>query len=352
LIAHARSAKKRAMPDTMRLLRSLDPERAHVAAVRLLSAWSAAGAPMRPRVPRLETRVAGLTFSNPLGLAAGVDKDARAIPGWFALGFGAVEVGTLTPLPQPGNARPRLFRLHEDGAVINRFGFNNGGQAAGIARAAAAKRGGMLGINVGANKDAADRVADYVAGVNAAARVADYVTINVSSPNTPGLRDLQEGAALRDLLAACRAAKDTTPLFLKVAPDLTPAQIDDIARAAIDGGVDALIMGNTTVSRPPLASQHKNEAGGLSGAPLRVLARERLRDFRRATGGALPLVAVGGVDTGAEAYARIAAGASLVQVYTAMVYGGPGLPARILRELDALLRRDGFARVADAVGVG
>jgi len=340
------------MPDTMRLLRSLDPERAHVAAVRLLSAWSAAGAPMRPRVPRLETRVAGLTFSNPLGLAAGVDKDARAIPGWFALGFGAVEVGTLTPLPQPGNAKPRLFRLHEDGAVINRFGFNNGGQTAGITRAAAAKRSGVLGINVGANKDAADRVADYVAGVSAAARVADYVTINVSSPNTPGLRDLQEGAALRDLLAACRAAKDTTPLFLKVAPDLTPAQIDDIARAAIDGGVDALIMGNTTVSRPPLASQHKNEAGGLSGAPLRVLARERLRDFRRATGGALPLVAVGGVDTGAEAYARIRAGASLVQVYTAMVYCGPGLPARILRELDALLRRDGFARVADAVGVG
>jgi dihydroorotate dehydrogenase len=339
------------MPAT-RLLRLIDPERAHTAAVRLLSAWGASGTVLRPRVPRLETHVAGLTFANPLGLAAGVDKDARAIPGWFALGFGAVEVGTLTPLPQPGNAKPRLFRLHEDAAVINRFGFNNGGQAEGIARAGSAKRGGVLGINVGANKDAADRVADYVAGVTAAARVADYVTINISSPNTPGLRDLQEGAALRHLLAACRAAKGATPLFLKVAPDLSPTQIDDIARAAIDGGVDALIMGNTTVSRPALASRHKGETGGLSGAPLRALARERLSDFRRATGGALPLVAVGGIDTGAEAYARIRAGASLVQVYTAMVYGGPGLPARMLRELEALLRRDGFACVADAVGVG
>ncbi|MBW6522605.1 quinone-dependent dihydroorotate dehydrogenase [Sphingomonas sp. RHCKR47] len=340
------------MPDTMRLLRLLDAERAHVAAVRLLSAWGATGAPMRPRVPRLETRVAGLTFANPLGLAAGVDKDARAIPGWFALGFGAVEVGTLTPLPQPGNAKPRLFRLEEDGGVINRFGFNNGGQAAGIARAAAAKRGGVLGINVGANKDAADRVADYVTGVTAAARVADYVTINISSPNTPGLRDLQEGAALRDLLAAAGAAKGATPLFLKVAPDLTPAQIDDVARAAIEGGVDALIMGNTTVSRPALVSRHKGETGGLSGAPLRALARKRLRDFRRATGAELPLIAVGGIDTGAEAYARIRLGASLVQLYSAMVYGGPGLPARILRQLDVLLRRDGFACVADAVGAG
>jgi dihydroorotate dehydrogenase len=345
------TAKKRVMPAT-RLLRLIDPERAHTAAVRLLSAWGASGTVLRPRVPRLETRVAGLTFANPLGLAAGVDKDARAIPGWFALGFGAVEVGTLTPLPQPGNAKPRLFRLHEDAAVINRFGFNNGGQAAGIARAGAAKRSGVLGINVGANKDATDRVADYVAGVTAAARVADYVTINISSPNTPGLRDLQEGAALRDLLAAASTAKRATPLFLKVAPDLSPAQIDDIARAALDGGVDALIMGNTTVSRPSLASRHKGETGGLSGAPLRALARERLADFRRATGGALPLVAVGGVDSGAEAYARIRSGASLVQVYTAMAYGGPGLPARMLRELDALLRCDGFACVADAVGVG
>ncbi|WP_019517055.1 quinone-dependent dihydroorotate dehydrogenase [Sphingomonas sp. Mn802worker] len=338
------------MPNTTRLLHLLDPERAHVAAVRLLAGWAAADAPMRPRVSHLPVRVAGLDFANPLGLAAGVDKDARAIPGWFALGFGMVEVGTLTPLAQSGNPKPRLFRLAEDGAVINRMGFNNGGQTAGIARAAAAKRTGVLGINVGANKDTTDRVADYVTGVTAAARVADYVTINISSPNTPGLRDLQEGAALRDLLAACRSAKGKTPLFLKVAPDLTHAQIDNIARDAIDGGVEALIMGNTTISRPALASRHKNETGGLSGAPLRTLARERLSDFRRATGGALPLVAVGGIDTGAEAYARIRAGASLVQVYSAMVYGGPGLPARILRELDALLRRNGFACVADAIG--
>jgi dihydroorotate dehydrogenase len=262
-----------------------------------------------------------------------------------------VEVGTLTPLPQPGNPKPRLFRLAADRAVINRMGFNNGGQAAGIARAAAAdRRGGMLGINVGANKDATDRIADYVAGVAAAAPVADYVTINVSSPNTPGLRDLQEGPALADLLARCTAAKGATPLFLKVAPDLTPAQIDGIARAVIEHRVDALIVGNTTVSRPSLSSSDAGQAGGLSGAPLRALAAERLRDFRVASGGAVPLVAVGGIDSGAEAYARIRAGASLVQVYSALVYEGPRLARRIVRDLATLLKRDGFASVAEAVG--
>lgn len=331
----------------------LPPEHAHRLALRLAAGWAASGAPLSPSVPRLETRVAGLSFPNPLGLAAGADKDARAVPAWFALGFGAVEVGTLTPLPQPGNARPRMFRLTEDRAVINRLGFNNGGQAAGIARAAAATRTGMLGINVGANKEAAaaDRVvADYVAGVKAAVPVADYVTINISSPNTPGLRDLQRGAALAELLSACDAARGDTPLFLKVAPDQEPDAIDGIVRAAIEHRVDALIVGNTTISRPPLRSAHKDQAGGLSGAPLAALARQRLADFRAASGGALPLVAVGGIDSGAEAYARIRAGASLIQLYSALVFEGPGLPARIVRELDTLLRRDGFASVAEAVG--
>jgi dihydroorotate dehydrogenase len=336
------------------LLFALDAERAHGLTIRLLALRGRIGMAAPKPWPRLRTEVAGLRFANPLGLAAGVDKNGEAIDGFFALGFGAVEIGTLTPLPQPGNPRPRLFRLVEDAGVINRFGFNNGGFPAALPRAIASARAGgtgRLGINVGANKDATDRIADYVAGVTAAAPVADYVTINISSPNTPGLRDLQHGQALRDLLAACAAARGATSLFLKVAPDLDAAAIDDIARAAIDAGIDALIVGNTTVSRPALRSANAGETGGLSGVPLAPLARRTLRAFRDATGGAIPLIAVGGIDSGAEAYARIRAGASLVQLYTAMVYRGPGLARRILADLDALLVRDGFARVADAVGV-
>lgn len=332
---------------------AIDAERAHTLTVRATAAWGSAGAPFGrdPAAwPRLATRVAGLDFPNPVGLAAGVDKDGEAIAGWFGLGFGSVEIGTLTPRPQPGNPHPRLFRLPEDRAVVNRFGFNNGGLTTGIARAAKARRAGVLGINVGANKDSADRIADYAAGVAAAAPVADYLTINISSPNTPGLRDLQTGAALINLLAACRAAKGATPLFLKVAPDLDAAGVDEIARAAIENGVDALIVGNTTVTRPGLRSSHAAEAGGLSGAPLAPLARTRLADFRSATGGAVPLIAVGGIASGAEVYARIRAGASLVQLYTGLVYEGPGLAARMLRDLDALLARDGFSSVAEAVG--
>lgn len=332
---------------------ALDAERAHRLTIRGLAAWGAAGAPGGREVEDavLRTRVAGIDFANPLGLAAGVDKDGEAVTGLHALGFGAVEVGTLTPLPQPGNAKPRLFRLVGDRAVINRMGFNNGGLAAALARLPA-KRRGVLGLNVGANKDASDRVADYVAGVTAAKTVADYVTINVSSPNTPGLRDLQHGSALRDLLAATRAAAGARPLFLKVAPDLEQSAIDDIARAVIDHRLNGLIIGNTTISRPPLGSAHSEETGGLSGAPLRLLARRRLADFRTATSGAIPLIAAGGIDGGAEAYARIRAGASLVQLYSAMVYGGPGLPVSLLRDLAALLRRDGFASVGAAVGTG
>lgn len=332
---------------------ALDAERAHRLTIRSLALWGRLGAPGGRSVSdnRLATRVAGLDFANPLGLAAGVDKDGEAVTGLHALGFGAVEVGTLTPLPQPGNPKPRLFRLVEDEAVINRMGFNNGGLDAALKRLPA-KRAGVLGLNVGANKDAADRIADYVTGVSAAAQVADYVTINVSSPNTPGLRDLQHGSALRDLLAATRAAAGTHPLFLKVAPDLDHAAIDDIAAAVIDHRLDALIIGNTTISRPALVSPNAAEAGGLSGAPLAALARQKLAEFRTATGGAIPLIAVGGIGSGAEAYARIRAGASLVQLYSAMVYAGPGLPVRILKDLAALLRRDGYGSITEAVGAG
>ena len=334
---------------------AIDAERAHRLTVDMLAAWGRLGTPLgrdAGAFPRLATRVAGIGFANPLGLAAGVDKDGEAIAGFFGLGFGAVEIGTLTPRPQPGNPKPRLFRLVEDRGVVNRYGFNNRGLEAGIGRARAAKRGGVLGINVGANKDAVDRVADYRAGVAAAAAVGDYVTINISSPNTPGLRDLQEGAALAELLAACAEVKGATPLWLKVAPDLTAPQADAIARAAIEGGVDALVVGNTTVTRPDLASANAGETGGLSGAPLAPLARAALAMFRGATGAALPLVAVGGIGSGAEAYARIRAGASLVQLYTALVYEGPGLAWRMLGELDALVARDGFTHVAEAVGTG
>jgi dihydroorotate dehydrogenase len=332
------------------LLFALDAERAHALTLKALTVRAKLPTPATKPNPRLATRIGSLAFANPLGVAAGLDKDGVAIDGLFGLGFGAVEMGTLTPLPQPGNPRPRLFRLVADQAVINRMGFNNGGLAAGIARARAARRmTGRLGINVGANKDAADRIADYVAGVDAAAGIADYVTINISSPNTPGLRDLQHGAALDDLLAACTAARGSTPLYLKIAPDLDTAAIDGIVRAAIDNRLDAIIMGNTTISRPPLRSPHADQTGGLSGAPLATLARQRLADVRSASGSGIALIAAGGIDSGAEAYARIRAGASLVQIYSALVFEGPGLARRILADLDACLVHDGFASVADAV---
>ena len=337
-----------------RMLFRLDAERAHGLTIDLLASWGRAGTPFAAAAgdPILASEVAGLTFANPLGLAAGADKDARAVAGFFGLGFGAVEVGTLTPRPQPGNPRPRLFRLIEDRAVINRMGFNNGGIEAALPRIARARRTGVLGVNVGANKDSADRVADYREGVARAAAVADYVTINISSPNTPGLRDLQHGAALAELLAACDAARANTPLFLKVAPDLEPSAIDAIARAAIDHHVDALIVANTTISRPALRSAGAGEAGGLSGAPLGALSRQRLADFRTATGAALPLVSVGGIGDADEAYARIRAGASLVQLYTALVYGGAGLARRITKGLAERLRRDGFTALGEAIGAG
>jgi dihydroorotate dehydrogenase len=330
---------------------ALDAEKAHRLTIRALK-LQPQGRPSPPD-PFLATRVAGIDFPNPVGLAAGFDKDAEVFGAMTGLGFGFVEVGTLTPRPQAGNPRPRLFRLPEDRAVINRMGFNNEGQDAAAARLARRRRGsGIVGVNIGANKDSADRISDYAAGVAAMAPLADYLTVNISSPNTPGLRALQDRGALDELLAAAmeERGKEGPPLFLKVAPDLEPADVDDISAVAMDRRIDALIVSNTTVSRPPLRSRHAGEAGGLSGAPLGALALARLRDFRRATSGALPLIAAGGIASGADAFARIRAGASLVQLYSALVFEGPGLPRRILRELRDLMRRDGFPSLADAIG--
>ena len=333
---------------------ALDAERAH----RLTIAALAAAPVLRPaRTGPLAVEVAGLRFPNPVGLAAGFDKDARAPDGALGLGFGFVEVGSITPQPQPGNPRPRLFRLPEDRAVINRMGFNNGGAAAAVERLKArGGRPGIVGVNIGANKDSADRIFDYASMTRAMAPLASYLAVNISSPNTPGLRALQDQGPLRDLLGAVLDARGEKcgsggpPIFLKVAPDLAPADIDSIARVAIEMKLGALIVSNTTITRPPLRSRHAGEAGGLSGAPLRELALERLRDFRKATGGALPLVGVGGIASAEDAWQRIRAGASLVQLYSALVFEGPGLVRRIVRGLGVLMRRDGFASVAEAVG--
>ena len=329
---------------------SLDPERAHKLTVKALSL-----SPRRGPAPSgaLATKVAGIAFPNPLGMAAGFDKDAEVPDELLGLGFGFAEVGSITPRPQAGNPKPRLFRLVEDRAVINRMGFNNGG--AEVARQRLERRAGrpgVVGINIGANKDSDDRIADYALMTRIMAPLASYLAVNISSPNTPGLRALQDESALTGLLEAVFEARgdDGPPVFLKVAPDLEPADVDAIARIAADTGLAALIVSNTTISRPDLESRHAGETGGLSGAPLRDLALERLRDFRKATGGAIPLVGVGGIATAEDAWARIRAGASLVQLYSAMVYEGPGLPSRITRGLERLMKRDGFSSIAEAVG--
>ena len=333
------------------LIFQLDAERAHRLTILGLRVKPLAVA--RSDDPILASRVAGLDFPNPVGLAAGFDKDAQVPDAMLALGFGFVEVGTVTPLAQAGNPRPRLFRLTEDRAVINRMGFNNGGQAAAFERLLRRnRRPGIVGVNIGANKDAADRIADYANGVRVMAPIAHYLTVNISSPNTPGLRALQDKGALDELLAAVAEARGVSgpPVFLKVAPDLQPADIDDIAAVAIARGMDGLIVSNTTIARPPLRSPLAAEAGGLSGAPLRDMAMTRLRDFRAATGGKLPLIAAGGIASAEDAYARIRAGASLVQLYSALVYEGPGLARRITRGLADLLKRDGFANMGEAIG--
>lgn len=328
----------------------LDPERAHNLSLAALKLLPGGGGPAEGP---LATEVAGLSFPNPLGMAAGYDKDGEVPDALLALGFGFAEVGSITPLPQAGNPRPRLFRLLEDQAVINRMGFNNHGAEAAVARLSARLgRPGVVGINIGANKDSPDRIADYATMARLMAPLASYLAVNISSPNTPGLRALQDEGALTELLDAVMEARGSSgpPVFLKVAPDLESADVEAIARIAIDKKLGALIVSNTTISRPPLQSRHALEAGGLSGAPLRELALERLRQFRRATGGAMPLIGVGGIATAEHAWARIRAGASLVQLYSAMAYEGPGIAHTIVRGLERLMRRDGFGSIAEAVG--
>ena len=333
------------------LLFALDAERAHGLTVAALRTGLGPRAPLPD--PILRTRLAGLDLPSPLGLAAGFDKNAEVPDAMLRLGFGFAEVGTITPLPQVGNPKPRMFRLVEDGAVINRLGFNNAGLAAAFGRLRARKRIGVVGVNVGANKDSDDRIADYAAGVTAVRGVADYITVNISSPNTPGLRALQSKDALAELIGRCLEARgDGPPLFVKVAPDLTDADIADIADVALASGIDGLIVSNTTIERPAsLRSAAKAETGGLSGRPLMAPSTEVLRRVALATARKLPLIGVGGVASGSDAYAKLRAGASTVQLYTALAYAGPGLPARINAELAALLRRDGLASVADAVGL-
>ena len=333
------------------LIFALDAEQAHQATIRLLKVLPQRKSPPFPA--SLRSTIAGISFPSPIGLAAGFDKDAEVFDALLALGFGFVEVGTVTVRPQQGNPKPRLFRLVEDQAVINRMGFNNDGQAPALERL---KRGhgsaGIVGVNIGVNKDAADRIAEYAAGVRRMSTVADYLTINISSPNTPGLRGLQEPGALRDLLAAVRDARPDNgpPVFLKVAPDLGSGEPERIVHEAVDHGVDALIVANTTVSRPPLKSRLAREGGGLSGAPLKALALQALRDFRSASGGQMPLIGVGGIGSAEDAWERIRAGASLVQLYSAMIYQGPAIASRIANGLAEQLDRAGFASIAEAVG--
>ena len=332
------------------LLFQFDAETAHRFALAVLKL----PLPLRPAPPAgpLAIRVAGIDFPNPLGMAAGFDKDGEVPGALLRLGFGFVEIGSITPLPQAGNPHPRLFRLVPDGAVINRMGFNNHGAQAALRRLSAKPCAGIVGINIGANKDSADRAGDYATMARLMAPHGAYLAVNVSSPNTPGLRALQDEGALAALLDGVLAARSpgAVPVFLKVAPDLLPADIDAIARIVLDRKLAGLIVANTTIARPPLRSAAAGETGGLSGGPLRGPALARLRDFRKATGGTMPLIGVGGIASAEDAWARIRAGASLVQLYTAMIYEGPGIARSITRGLETLMRRDGFATIAEAVG--
>jgi dihydroorotate dehydrogenase len=335
------------------LLRRLDPESAHRAAIAALKAGLG---PRRPAAgsPRLSTRLGPLEIANPVGLAAGFDKNAEAVGALVAAGFGFVEVGAATPEPQPGNPRPRLFRLPEDRAVINRFGFNNDGAAAVAARLAARPPGGVVGLNVGANKTSPDRAADYARVLGVAGPYVDFATVNVSSPNTERLRDLQGAAALARLLEGVADANARLPrqipILLKIAPDLTDGELAELAEVALAAGIAGIVATNTTLARDGLRSRHAAEAGGLSGQPLFARSTTVLAKLHALTGGRLPLIGVGGVGSAEAAYAKICAGASAVQLYTALVYEGLALVPRILEGLDAALARDGFASIAEAVG--
>ena len=337
-----------------RALHVLDPEDAHRFTIRALQAGLGPGSGADD--PILATEVAGLRLPNCVGLAPGFDKNAEVFGPMLRAGFGFVECGTVTPLAQAGNPRPRLFRLSEDQAVINRMGFNNEGLEAFAGRLA--RRGpGIVGANIGANKEAEDRIGDYVTGLTRLWGLASYFTINISSPNTPGLRALQTKAALEELLGRLAQARDglpaegRVPMFLKVAPDLEDGEVEAIVETVVANGLHGIIVSNTTITRPSLASKHAGEAGGLSGAPLTQLSTQMLGLFHHAAAGRVALIGAGGIGSGEDAYAKLRAGASAVQLYSAMVYGGPGLVTRIKRDLAACLRRDGFASVAAAVGV-
>ncbi len=342
----------------LRLLHRLEPERAHDLVIRALQA-GLFPQPCRVTDERLHVRCCGLSFANPLGLAAGFDKNARAAPALFNLGLGFVEVGTVTPLAQPGNPRPRLFRLTEDEAIINRLGFNNEGQAAvrmRLLRQARLPGRGVLGVNIGANKNSPDRIADYGRGACCFADVADYLTVNISSPNTPGLRDLQGAEALRRLLAVVREAltekdRPALPVFVKIAPDMDDAALADIVEAAVEGGAAGLIVYNTTVGRPAsLKSPLREEAGGLSGLPLFVPSTRLLARAWLLAAGRLRLIGVGGVRDAETAWTKIRAGADLVQVLTAFVYRGPSLVVEILSGLLDRMQRAGFRHIGEVVG--
>lgn len=336
-----------------RALHVLDPEDAHRVTIRALQAGLGPGSGADD--PILATEVAGLRLPNCVGLAPGFDKNAEVFGPMLRAGFGFVECGTVTPLAQAGNPRPRLFRLSEDQAVINRMGFNNEGLEAFAGRLA--RRGpGIVGANIGANKEAEDRIGDYVTGLTRLWGLASYFTINISSPNTPGLRALQTKAALEELLGRLAQARDglpaqgRVPMFLKVAPDLEDGEVEAIVETVIANGLHGIIVSNTTITRPSLASKYAGEAGGLSGAPLTQLSTQMLGLFHHAAAGRVALIGAGGIGSGEDAYAKLRAGASAVQLYSAMVFGGPGLVTRIKRDLAACLRRDGFASVAAAVG--
>lgn len=313
-------------------LHAMEAEDSHRATIRLLTCAPGIGAPIT--APKLKRKVFGLEFPNPVGLAPGFDKNAEVPDAMLAQGFGFVEIGTVTPLPQAGNARPRLFRLSKDQAVINRMGFNNNGHAAVLQRLVARRaRGGIVGVNIGANKDASDRIADYVTGIEVFEDVASYITINISSPNTPGLRNLQGRDDLQRLLERVNAARRTnTPMLLKIAPDLADADLKDVAEVCA-GAVDGVIVSNTTLSRPALKSRFARETGGLSGAPLFELSTRCLASFHQLTGGKIPLIGVGGITSAETALVKFKAGASLVQIYSGLVYKGPAL----VREICAAL---------------
>ncbi|MBV9550537.1 MAG: quinone-dependent dihydroorotate dehydrogenase [Alphaproteobacteria bacterium] len=333
------------------LLARLPAETAHNLTLALIGQIAPLVPRLLPDPPCMRVTALGLDFPNPVGLAAGFDKNAAVPAAMAKLGFGFVECGTVTPRAQAGNPRPRLFRLRQDRAVINRMGFNNGG----MERAAAnlvARGEGVVGINIGANKDSPDRIADYRTAFMRLAPLADYVTINISSPNTPGLRGLQNKGELNRLITTVLEARGamSKPVLVKIAPDLDETALDEIAAVALTGGIDGLIVSNTSIARPPLRSRHRRESGGLSGAPLLSSSTKILRGMRQRVGNKLVLIGVGGIASGFDAYAKIRAGATLVQLYTALVYEGPGLVMRIKTELAECLTRDGYDTVVEAVG--